>query len=56
MAHSREGSEVVAPMIRRILDVYFGYPVAPFPEWWEEAYVPVKSQQQALADYLAEEN
>ena len=56
MAHSREGSEVVAPMIRRILDVYYGHPIEPFPEWWAEAYVPVRSQQQALAEYLAEAN
>ena len=56
MAQSREGSEVVAPMIRRILDVYFGHPVAPYPDWWAEPYIPVKSQQQALAEYLAAEN
>jgi len=56
MAHSREGSEVVAPMIRRILDVYDGRPVEPFPEWWSEPYIPVRSQQQALAEYLAEAN
>ena len=56
MAQSREGSEVVAPMIRRILDVYYGHPVEPFPEWWTEPYIPVKSQQQALAEFLAEEN
>ena len=53
MAQSREGSEVVAPIIRRILDVYYSHPIAPFPEWWAEAYIPVKSQQQALAEYLA---
>lgn len=56
MAQSREGSEVVAPMIRRILDVYYGHPIEPFPEWWTEPYIPVKSQQQALAEFLAEEN
>lgn len=56
MAQSREGSEVVAPMIRRILDVYLDYPVLEFPEWWREAYTPVKSQQQALAEYLAGED
>ncbi|MCY3834574.1 MAG: penicillin-binding transpeptidase domain-containing protein [Chloroflexi bacterium] len=56
MAQSREGSEVVAPMIRRILDVYFGHPVAAFPERWLEPYTPVRSQQQALAEYLAEAN
>ena len=56
MAQSREGSEVVAPIIRRILDVYYGHPIEPFPEWWTEPYTPVKSQQQALAEFLAEEN
>ncbi len=56
MAQSREGSEVVAPMIRRILDVYLGQSVAPFPDWWTEPYIPVRSQQEALAEYLAEEN
>lgn len=54
MAQSREGSEVVAPMIRRILDVYLRQEVEPFPEWWRDPYEPVKSQQQALAEYLAE--
>ena len=53
MAHSREGSEVVAPMIRRILDDYLGEPRNPFPEWWQEPYIPLKSQQQALADLAA---
>lgn len=56
MAQSREGSEVVAPMIRRILDRYYGFPTEPFPEWWSEPYVPVKSQAQALAEHLAEES
>ncbi len=56
MAHSREGSEVVAPMIRRIFDVYLGHAVEPFPDWWQQPYVPVRSQQQALAEYLAREN
>mgnify|MGYP005848387215 CR=1 FL=1 len=40
-ANSREGSEVSAPMVRRILDYYFGAPEAPFPSWWEGEYVPV---------------
>ncbi len=56
MAQSREGSEVVAPMIRRIIDVYYRYPIEPFPDWWEEPYIPVKSQQQALAEHLSAEN
>ncbi len=55
MAHSREGSEVVAPIIRRVLDDYLGEPRNPFPEWWRESYVPLKTQAQALAD-LATEN
>ena len=54
MTHSREGSEVVAPMIRRILDDYWGYAQKPWPDWWPESYVPVKTQSQALAEYLAD--
>ena len=55
MAHSREGSEVVAPMIRRTLDDYLGEPRKAFPDWWGTPYIPVKTQQQALAE-LASEN
>ena len=54
MAHSREGSEVVAPMIRRILDDYWGYSQKPYPDWWQDPYIPVKTQSQALAEYLAD--
>ncbi|MYE79469.1 MAG: hypothetical protein F4243_10910 [Chloroflexi bacterium] len=54
MTHSREGSEVVAPMIRRILDDYWGYPQKPYPDWWQDPYIPVKTQSQALAEYLAD--
>lgn len=50
MAHSREGSEVVAPMIRRILDDYLGRARKDFPEWWQEPYIPVKTQAQALQE------
>jgi penicillin-binding protein 2 len=39
--NSREGSEVAAPIVRRILDGYFGARAAAFPEWWEGEYVPV---------------
>ncbi len=56
MTHSREGSEVVAPMIRRTLDDYLGKPRKAFPEWWQEPYIPVKTQAQALADLAAEES
>ncbi len=56
MTHSREGSEVVAPMIRRTLDDYLGQPRKAFPEWWQEPYIPVKTQAQALADLAAEES
>ena len=54
MAHSREGSEVVAPMIRRILDDYRGETRNAFPEWWQDSYIALKSQEQALADLAAE--
>lgn len=40
--NSREGSEVAAPIVRRILDAYFDAPVEPFPEWWEFDYVPLQ--------------
>ncbi|MFQ3567764.1 MAG: penicillin-binding transpeptidase domain-containing protein [Aggregatilineales bacterium] len=40
--HSREGSETAAPIIRRILDAYFGVEAAPYPRWWfENEYVPL---------------
>lgn len=39
---SREGSEVAAPIARRILDNYFNAPVKPYPEWWfNDPYNPV---------------
>jgi penicillin-binding protein 2 len=40
--HSREGSEVAAPIVRRILDHYFNAPIAPYPNWWIELeYIPL---------------
>lgn len=42
--NSREGSEVAAPIVRRILDRYYGVPfndVFPFPDWWTGEYVPL---------------
>ncbi len=43
--YGREGSETIAPIIRRILDAYFNVPpdqVAPYPDWWfENQYVPL---------------
>ena len=51
MANSREGSEVVAPMIRRILDEVEGVRRAPFPAFWGEPYNPLPSQSEALANY-----
>lgn len=41
--NSREGSEVAAPITRRILDSYFDAPEEPFPEWWEEEYIPLEA-------------
>jgi penicillin-binding protein 2 len=39
---SREGSEVAAPITRRILDYYFDAPVAEYPRWWNELeYIPL---------------
>lgn len=40
--HSREGSEVAAPMVRNILDIYFNSPRFGFPLWWyENDYIPM---------------
>jgi len=39
---SLEGSQVAAPIVRRILDRYFNVDVAPFPDWWPIGpYVPL---------------
>ena len=39
--HSREGSEVAAPIVRRIMDDYFRVARADWPEWWHELrYIP----------------
>jgi penicillin-binding protein 2 len=39
---SREGSEVAAPIARRILDFYFGEQWYGYPRWWfENSYVPL---------------
>ena len=54
--HSREGSEVAAPMARRILDAYFRQPVMPFPEWWEEDYVPLVAPSSALESAQASQS
>lgn len=39
--HSREGSEVAAPIARRIIDAYLGEPYNNYPPWWQEEYVPL---------------
>ncbi len=39
---SREGSEVAAPITRRILDAYFGQSGWLYPDWWNDGpYVPL---------------
>ncbi len=32
--HSNEGSFVAAPIVRRIVETYYGLPIAPWPVWW----------------------
>ena len=42
--NSREGSEVAAPIVRRILDDYLNVPAenfAAWPEWWADPYNPL---------------
>lgn len=43
VSQSREGSEIAAPIVRRILDYYFNAQrVEPYPEWWAIGpYVPL---------------
>lgn len=42
---SLEGSQVSAPIVRRILDGYFNAQPEPFPEWWNtDTYRPLSSQ------------
>ena len=38
---SREGSEVAAPIVRRILDQYYNVFVEAYPDWWTTDYVPL---------------
>lgn len=40
---SREGSEVAAPIARRIIESYYGLPYGNWPTWWAETYVPVQN-------------
>lgn len=42
VTNSREGSEVGAPITRRILDHYFGANIQSFPDWWRNDYVPIE--------------
>jgi hypothetical protein len=42
VTNSREGSEVAAPITRRIMDNYFGVNIKPFPDWWTGDYVPLE--------------
>jgi len=39
--HSREGSEVAAPIARRIIDAYLGEPYNNYPPWWQDEYEPL---------------
>jgi penicillin-binding protein 2 len=39
----REGSEVAAPIARRILDYFFNSPQAAYPEWWNNLpFIPLE--------------
>ena len=39
---SREGAEVAAPIVRRILDQYYNVFVESFPGWWDSEYNPLE--------------
>jgi penicillin-binding protein 2 len=32
--HSNEGSFVAAPIVRRIIETYYGLDITPWPDWW----------------------
>ncbi len=32
--HSGEGSYVAAPIVRRIVETYYGLPITAWPDWW----------------------
>jgi penicillin-binding protein 2 len=36
--YSREGSETVAPIVRRIVQRYYGLPITPWPQFWSQPY------------------
>jgi penicillin-binding protein 2 len=39
---SKEGSQIATPIVRRILDDYFGQPREPYPIWWgTEEFLPL---------------
>jgi len=41
--NSREGSEVAAPITRRIIDFYLGEAFENYPEWWNNLeYIPIE--------------
>jgi penicillin-binding protein 2 len=39
--HGREGSETAAPIVRRIIEAYYGIKYETWPEEWNGAYVPM---------------
>jgi penicillin-binding protein 2 len=42
--YSREGSETAAPIVRRVLDAYFGAEPVGYPDWWNSGpYVPLEA-------------
>ncbi len=39
--HSREGSEVAGPIVRRIIESHYKLPLEPWPDYWTGNYVPM---------------
>jgi penicillin-binding protein 2 len=46
---SREGSEIAAPIVRRILDNYFNVFREDFPSFWTEEYIPLNIPEGSTA-------
>jgi cell division protein FtsI/penicillin-binding protein 2 len=41
--HSNEGSYVAAPIVKRIIETYYGLPISPWPDFWQGGLPTVTS-------------
>ncbi len=48
--YSHEGSYVAAPIVRRIIEEYYGVPVAPYPKDWEFEMPTIETAETSLGE------